>query len=110
MSLQVSLLLQEGCMLYGLRHEKMLSVLGVSIEDQTAPFILYPWGANWRNLKQFLLSCRGVNVGGAPGSAPTPPPLTTQHIVRMALHALDGLAYLHSQHVLHKDIAARNCM
>lgn len=97
-------------MLYGLRHERLLSVLGVSIEDQTAPFILYPWAATWRNLKQFLMSCRGVAVGGAAGVAPPPPPLTTQHVVRMALHALDGLAYLHSQHVLHKDIAARNCM
>lgn len=103
------MLLQEGCMLYGLHHERVLSVLGVSIEDQTAPFILYPWGTTWRNLKQFLLSCRGVTIGGASGGAP-PPPLTTQHVVRMALHALDGLSYLHSQHVLHKDIAARNCM
>ncbi|XP_063548824.1 tyrosine-protein kinase Drl isoform X1 [Cydia strobilella] len=107
---QVSLLLQEGCMLYGLRHERLLSVLGVSIEDQTAPFLLYPWGATLRNLKQFLLACRGVTVGGAAGTAPPPPPLTTQHVVRMALHALDGLAFLHSQHVLHKDIAARNCI
>ncbi|XP_034836661.1 tyrosine-protein kinase Dnt [Maniola hyperantus] len=106
---QVSLLLQEGCMLYGLHHERVLSVLGVSIEDQTAPFILYPWSATWRNLKQFLLACRGVNLGVAAGGPP-PPPLTTQHVVRMALHALDGLAYLHSQHVLHKDIAARNCI
>ncbi|CAF4863222.1 unnamed protein product [Pieris macdunnoughi] len=105
---QVSLLLQEGCMLYGLHHERVLSVLGVSIEDQTAPFILYPWGPTWRNLKQFLLACRGVTVGGATGAPP--PPLTTQHVVRMALHALDGLSYLHSQHVLHKDIAARNCV
>lgn len=108
--MQVSLLLQEGCMLYGLKHERVLSVLGVSIEDQTAPFLLYPWGTNLRNLKQFLLACRGVTVGGVAGSAPPPPPLTTQHVVRMALHALDGLAFLHSQHVLHKDIAARNCM
>lgn len=97
-------------MLYGLKHDRILSVLGVSIEDQTAPFLLYPWGAGCRNLKQFLLACRGASAGGAPGVAPPPPPLTTQNVVRMALHALDGLAYLHSQHVLHKDIAARNCM
>lgn len=96
-------------MLYGLNHDRVLSVLGVSIEDQTAPFLLYPWSGTWRNLKQFLLSCRGVTVGGAAGAAP-PPPLTTQLVVRMALHALDGLMYLHSQHVLHKDVAARNCM
>lgn len=106
---QVSLLLQEGCMLYGLHHERVLSVLGVSIEDQTAPFLLYPWSSTWRNLKQFLLACRGVTLGGTAQGAP-PPPLTTQHVVRMALHALDGLIYLHSQHVLHKDIAARNCI
>ncbi|CAH0724633.1 unnamed protein product, partial [Brenthis ino] len=106
---QVSLLLQEGCMLYGLQHERVLSVLGVSIEDQTAPFLLYPWSGGWRNLKQFLLACRGVNLGVS-SNGPPPPPLTTQHVVRMALHALDGLQYLHSQHVLHKDIAARNCI
>ncbi|XP_038207783.1 tyrosine-protein kinase Drl-like [Zerene cesonia] len=106
---QVSLLLQEGCMLYGLHHDRVLSVLGVSIEDQTAPFLLYPWGSGWKNLKQFLLACRGVAIGGAASGAP-PPALTTQHVVRMALHALDGLSYLHSQHVLHKDIAARNCV
>lgn len=97
-------------MLYGLRHERVLSVLGVSIEDQTAPFILYPWGGNLRNLKQFLMACRGASAGGAPSMTPAPPPLTTQHVVRMALHALDGLAYLHTQHVLHKDVAARNCV
>lgn len=95
-------------MLYGLHNERVLSVLGVSIEDQTAPFLLYPWGPGCRNLKQFLLACRGVTIGGATGAPP--PPLTTQHVVRMALHALDGLSYLHSQHVLHKDIAARNCV
>ncbi|GBP48546.1 Tyrosine-protein kinase Dnt [Eumeta japonica] len=109
---QVSLLLQEGCMLYGLRHERILSVLGVSIEDQTAPFLLYPWSSGCRNLKQFLLACRGAGVGGGATGAtlPAPPPLTTQLVVRMALHALDGLIYLHSQHVLHKDLAARNCI
>jgi RYK receptor-like tyrosine kinase len=39
---QVSLLLQEGMMMYGLSHKNVLSVLGVSIEDHTAPFLIYP--------------------------------------------------------------------
>lgn len=39
---QVSLLLQEGMTMYGLSHSNVLSVLGVSIEDHTAPFLIYP--------------------------------------------------------------------
>jgi len=36
--------------------------------------------------------------------------LTTQEVVDMALQVVHGMQYLHKKKVLHKDIAARNCM
>jgi RYK receptor-like tyrosine kinase len=40
--IQISLLLQEGMSMYSLSHKNILSILRVSIEDHTAPFLLYP--------------------------------------------------------------------
>lgn len=51
-SVQVSLLLQEGMTMYGLSHKNILSVFGVSIEDHTAPFLIYP-NQGFKNLKRF---------------------------------------------------------
>lgn len=52
---QVSLLLQEGLMFYGLHHPNLLTVLGVSIEDCTAPFIIYRLQGEHHNLKMVSL-------------------------------------------------------
>lgn len=94
---QVSLLLQEGMSLYGASHAGILSVLGVSIEDHTAPFLLYPAPNNTRNLKLFL-------------QEPMARSLTTIQIVLMSTQIAEALSHLHSHGVIHKDIAARNCV
>ncbi|KAI9578753.1 hypothetical protein GQX74_009327 [Glossina fuscipes] len=96
--MQVSLLLQEGMSLYGASHPGILSVLGVSIEDHTTPFVLYPAANNARNLKMFLLD---------PSCART---ITTIQIVQMCTHLSTALSHLHSHGVVHKDIATRNCV
>lgn len=57
--LQVSLLLKDGMGLYGATHPSIHSVLGVSIEDHTAPYLLYPAPFNTRNLKVYLQVRRG---------------------------------------------------
>ncbi|XP_059609411.1 tyrosine-protein kinase Dnt [Phlebotomus argentipes] len=95
--IQVSLLLQEGMSLYGASHAGILSVLGVSIEDHTAPFLLYPAPDNTRNLKLFL-------------QTPLARTLTTIQIVRMSSQIALALAHLHSHGVIHKDVATRNCV
>ncbi|GAB0097326.1 Tyrosine-protein kinase Dnt [Sergentomyia squamirostris] len=94
---QVSLLLQEGMSLYGASHAGILSVLGVSIEDHTAPFLLYPAPDNTRNLKLFL-------------QTPMARSLTTIQIVRMSSQIALALAHLHSHGVIHRDVATRNCV
>lgn len=94
---QVSLLLQEGMNLYGASHTGILSVLGVSIEDHTAPFLLYPAPDNPRNLKLFL-------------QEPLARTLTTIQIVLMSTQLSSALGHLHSHGVVHRDIAVRNCV
>ncbi|XP_014601895.1 PREDICTED: tyrosine-protein kinase Dnt-like [Polistes canadensis] len=99
---QVALLLREGLALYGLSHPALLPVLGVSIEDRSAPFLLYPH-TGYKNMKRFLLRCKLSSEG-------PPRALTTQEVVEMALQAAKGVQYLHRKRLVHKDLAARNCV
>ncbi|XP_052121655.1 tyrosine-protein kinase Dnt-like [Frankliniella occidentalis] len=99
---QVSLLLQEGMAMYGVSHKNVMSILGVSIEDHTAPFLLYPL-RNHQNLKRFLQKCKLCPKGIAHS-------LTTQEVVDMALQITTGMQYLHRKRLLHRDLSARNCV
>jgi RYK receptor-like tyrosine kinase len=94
---QVSLLLQEGMNLYGACHVGILSVFGVSIEDHTAPFLLYAADNNTRNLKLFL-------------QEPIARTITTIQIVKMSSQLASAVCHLHAHGVLHKDISTRNCV
>lgn len=100
--IQISLLLQEGMAMYSLNHKNILSILRVSIEDHTTPFLLYPYNNN-KNLKIFLQKCK-VSSEGVHHT------LTTQEVVHMALQIIKAMQYLHKKHLLHKDLAARNCV
>lgn len=99
---QISLLLQEGMAMYGVSHKNVMSILGVSIEDHTAPFLLYPLRGH-SNLKRFLQKCKLCPEGIAHS-------LTTQEVVDMALQITTGMQYLHRKRLLHRDLAARNCV
>ncbi|CAH1153725.1 unnamed protein product [Phaedon cochleariae] len=99
---QISLLLQEGMAMYSLNHKNILSILRVSIEDHTAPFLLYPY-KNFTNLKIFLQKCK-VSSEGVHHT------LTTQEVVDMALQVIQAMQYLHKKHLLHKDLSTRNCV
>ncbi|CAG9759439.1 unnamed protein product [Ceutorhynchus assimilis] len=100
--IQISLLLQEGMAMYSLNHKNILSILRVSIEDHTTPYLLYPFDNN-KNLKIFLQKCK-VSSEGVHHT------LTTQEVVHMALQIIKAMQYLHKKHLLHKDLAARNCV
>lgn len=99
---QTSLLLQEGMTMYGLTHLNVLAVLGVSVANHTAPLLLYPYNG-CTNLKRFLQKCKLC----AEGVART---LTTQEVIDMVLQVVQGMQYLHSKMLKHKDLAARNCV
>lgn len=94
---QVQLLLQEGTSLYGAAHPAILSLLGVSIEDLSTPFLLYVASSGTKNLKLFL-------------QEPSSRTLTTIQIVMMSYQLALALGHLHSHVFVHKDVAARNCV
>lgn len=94
---QVQLLLQEGTSLYGAAHPAILSLLGVSIEDLSTPFLLYAASSGTKNLKLFL-------------QEPSSRTLTTIQIVMMSYQLALALGHLHSHAFVHKDVAARNCV
>lgn len=96
--LQVNLLLQESMMLYEASHPNVLSVLGISIEDYATPFVLYAATGSVRNLKSFLQD---------PTYARS---VTTIQTVLMASQLAMAMEHLHNHGVIHKDIAARNCV
>lgn len=100
---QISLLLQEGMSMYSLTHKNVLSIRGVSIEDQTPPYLLYAYNNSNANLKTFLQKCK-LSPEGVSHT------LTTQEVVDMALQIIHAMQYLHKKHILHKDLAARNCV
>jgi RYK receptor-like tyrosine kinase len=54
---------------------------------------------------RFLLQCRQCT-----GEAGLSHSLTTQQLVDMAIQVNAGLHYLHRKQIVHKDIAARNCV
>ncbi|XP_037711331.1 tyrosine-protein kinase Drl [Drosophila subpulchrella] len=96
--LQVNLLLQESMMLYEASHPNILSVLGISIEDYATPFVLYAATGSVRNLKSFLQD---------PSYARS---VTTIQTVLMGSQLAMAMEHLHNHGVIHKDIAARNCV
>lgn len=95
--IQINLMLQEGMHLQSISHPALLTVFGVSLEDETAPFLLYQIENNARNLKIFL-------------QEPIARTLTTIQIVKMSTQIASGISHLHSRRILHRDIAARNCV
>lgn len=94
---QVQLMLQESMSLYAASHPCILSLLGVSIDDHTTPFLLYAASPGTRNLKIFLQETASRA-------------LTTIQIVIMSMQIAQALGHLHSHGVVHKDVAARNCV
>lgn len=94
---QVSVLLREGMSLWGVSHPGIQSILGVSVEDHVPPYLLFAAPHGTRNLKLFL-------------QEPTARSLTTIQIVQMATQLALALEHLHSHGLVHRDIAARNCV
>ena len=99
---QVTQLLADGRLLAGCCHPALLPVLGCTT-DGGPPCVLYP-DLGTSSLRRFLGSCR---LEGGAGAGPV---LRQQNMVEMTAQLLSGLVHLHSRGIVHRDVAARNCV
>ncbi|KAM5231247.1 tyrosine-protein kinase RYK isoform 3-T3 [Hipposideros larvatus] len=99
---QVTMMLTESCKLRGLHHRNLLPITHVCIEDGEKPMVILPY-MNWGNLKLFLRQCKLVEANN-------PQAISQQDLVHMAIQIACGMSYLARREVIHKDLAARNCV
>lgn len=99
---QVTMMLTESCKLRGLHHRNLLPISHVCIEESEKPMVLLPY-LNWGNLKLFLRQCKLVEANN-------PQAISQQDLVHMAIQIACGMSYLARREVIHKDLAARNCV
>jgi serine/threonine protein kinase len=91
------MLIVEGVRLQSVipAHKHILQLLAATW-DGTSPMLIYPYSAQG-NFKQYLTKFAS---GG----------LSTHQIVRMGIHLLSAMGHLHKRGIIHRDIAARNCL
>ncbi|GAB1294588.1 Tyrosine-protein kinase RYK [Apodemus speciosus] len=99
---QVTMMLTESCKLRGLHHRNLLPITHVCIEEGEKPMVVLPY-MNWGNLKLFLRQCKLVEANN-------PQAISQQDLVHMAIQIACGMSYLARREVIHKDLAARNCV
>lgn len=92
--LQRSVMVAEALMLANLNHKHLLSVLGAITHQDAPPKVIFPITSQG-NLKRFLQGCHT---------------LVTREVVAVGVQVLTALQYMHSQLLLHKDVATRNCV
>ncbi|XP_053077410.1 tyrosine-protein kinase RYK isoform X3 [Acinonyx jubatus] len=100
--IQVTMMLTESCKLRGLHHRNLLPITHVCIEEGEKPMVILPY-MNWGNLKLFLRQCKLVEANN-------PQAISQQDLVHMAIQIACGMSYLARREVIHKDLAARNCL
>uniref|UniRef100_A0A4W6DEK5 receptor protein-tyrosine kinase n=1 Tax=Lates calcarifer TaxID=8187 RepID=A0A4W6DEK5_LATCA len=80
----------------------LLPISHVCTEDGEKPMVLLPFMA-WGNLKLFLRQCKLAEANN-------PQAISQQDLVYMAIQIACGMSYLARREVIHKDLAARNCV
>ncbi|KAL7286280.1 hypothetical protein TKK_0019456 [Trichogramma kaykai] len=93
---QASLLVSEGSQLAGLIHGNITTLAAACLDGAGNPLLAYCCTLNDLNLKSYL-------TGG--GHHPV-----TRDLVNVAVQIARAGAFLHGRGILHRDIAARNCL
>lgn len=94
-STQSKLLVLEGVKLAMLNQRHILFPWAMTW-DGSSPMFIYPYSSQG-NMKQFL--SKYSNAG-----------LSTHQIVKYGAQLLSALSHIHKRSLVHKDIAARNCL
>lgn len=99
-------------LLHKLSHENVVKLIGLCREEEPDYMILEY--TDWGDLKQFLIASRKDNAGSSPTHVESKPPrapqLSVAQILSLSNQAAKGLKHLADNRLVHKDIAARNCL
>ncbi|XP_070558907.1 hepatocyte growth factor receptor-like [Ptychodera flava] len=87
--------LEEGVIMKSFKHDNVLGLVGVCIDQDGRPMIVLPYMKNG-DLKSFVANPDRV--------------LTVRTLITYSLHVAQGMEYLSSMKFVHRDLAARNCM
>ena len=92
---QSQVLIRDGTSLQGMVHHHVLTLLA-STWDGTSPMLVYPYPCHG-NLKKWL-------------QANSQTGLSTHLVVSLGLQMLKAMQHLHKRKIVHRDVAARNCL
>ncbi|XP_014204264.1 inactive tyrosine-protein kinase 7-like [Copidosoma floridanum] len=94
-------------LLYKLNHENITRLVGLC-RDEEPDYMVIEY-TDWGDLKQFLLASKSTKELTEAGK-PRAPQLTVAQIVSLANQAARGLKHISDHRLVHKDVAARNCL
>ncbi|KAI6182929.1 Tyrosine-protein kinase [Aphelenchoides bicaudatus] len=89
-------LLNEAKIMIGLRHQNLVAMMGVVMDDGHDVFMLIEYMANG-NLVEFLRS-RGRHQ------------VEKEQLLSFSMNVADAMAYMESINLVHRDLAARNVL
>ncbi|XP_012164593.2 inactive tyrosine-protein kinase 7 isoform X1 [Bombus terrestris] len=97
-------------LLHKLNHENVVKLIGLCREEEPDYMILEY--TDWGDLKQFLIASRKDNNSSPTHESKPPraPQLSVAQILSLSNQAAKGLKHLADSRLVHKDIAARNCL
>nr|XP_033328760.1 tyrosine-protein kinase-like otk isoform X2 [Megalopta genalis] len=97
-------------LLHKLNHENVVKLIGLCREEEPDYMILEY--TDWGDLKQFLIASRKDNNSSPTHETKQPraPQLSVAQIISLSNQAAKGLKHLADTRLVHKDIAARNCL
>lgn len=94
--------IDQASLMQGLEHPNILQVMGISLEDNCVPIVIYPI-SEYGNLHSFLELYRV-----SPESSPLNP-FTVEFEINFAQQVCSGMKFLSEKGIIHHDLALRNC-